>query len=361
MRTRRPKSTVAAVAIVLALVGILALVGAGCSKEKAGKDSSGAGTVAGGKDEGKMVAKVNGKKISESEVAKETQRLSMQMSAQMNPQQVQAAQGAIRKQAIDNMISRTLLDQAASKEGIKVAQADIDARISDIKKSFPTEQDFTARLGTMGMTPAEFQNEIETGMRFDALLAKHTPEVKAPTDDELKTFYDQHTSEFEQPEQLRASHILVTVNKDDPAQVKSEKLAKITKIRNDIKGGADFAQMATQYSDCPSKERGGDLGYFTKGQMVAPFDAAAWALKVGELSDIVTTDFGYHIIKVTDHKPAHTVTLDEAKQDITNYLQNQQKQAAVGNYIETLRADAKIEYGDTTGTPAATGTAGSPQ
>jgi peptidyl-prolyl cis-trans isomerase C len=171
-----------------------------------------------------------------------------------------------------------------------------------------------------------------------------------PTDSEIKAFYDANTSEFQQPEQMRASHILVSVGKDDSPDVKNEKLAKITKIRNDIKGGADFAQMATQYSDCPSKERGGDLGYFGRGQMVPPFDAAAFALKVGDLSDIVTTDFGYHIIKAVDYRPARTVTLDDAKQDISNYIQSQQKQAAIGSYIETLRGAAKIEYGDTTGT-----------
>jgi peptidyl-prolyl cis-trans isomerase C len=337
----------------LALVGILALVGAGCSKEKAGKENSGTGALAGGKEDTRMVAKVNGKKITETEVAKETQRLATQMSGQMNPEQVQSMLGAFRKQAIENMISRLLLEQAVNKEGVKVAQTDVDARMGDIKKSFPSEQDFASRLQSMGMTPEDFQREIESTMKFEALFAKHATEVQIPTDAEIKAFYDANSGDFQQTEQIRASHILVTVGKDDTPAVKSEKMAKITKIRNDIKGGADFAQMATQYSDCPSKERGGDLGYFGKGQMVAPFDAAAFALKVGDLSDIVTTDFGYHIIKVTDHKQARTITLDDAKQDIAKYLQNQQKQAAIGTYIESLRGEAKIEYGDTTGTSTA--------
>jgi peptidyl-prolyl cis-trans isomerase C len=353
MRRGRSISTAAAMAIALTLVGILALVGAGCSKEKAGKEDSSAGTLAGGKEDSRMVAKVNGKKITESEVAKETQRLAMQMSGQANPQQVEAMQGAFRKQAIENMISRLLLEQAVNKEGIKVAQADVDARISEIKKSFPSEQDFASRLQSMGMTPEGFQREIENGMRFDALLAKHTTDVQTPTEAEIKAFYDANSSDFQQPEQIRASHILVTVGKDDTPAVKSEKLAKITKLRKDVVGGADFAQTATQYSDCPSKERGGDLGYFGRGQMVPPFDAAAFALKVGDLSGIVTTDFGYHIIKVTDYKQARTITLDDARQDIASYLQNQQKQAVVGSYIESLRADAKVEYGDTTGTSTA--------
>jgi len=351
----RAKSTSTVMAIALALVGILAFVGAGCSKENAGKEDGGKSTLAGGNEDTRMVAKVNGKKITETEVAKETQRLAMQMSGQVDPQQMESMKGAFRKQAIENMISRLLLEQAVNKEGVKVTPAEVDARVNDIKKSFPSEQDFASRLQGMGMTPADFQREIETGLAFDALFAKHTTEAQTPTESEVKAFYDANSSDFQQPEQIKASHILVTVGKDDTPAVKSEKMAKITKIRNDIKGGADFAQMATQYSDCPSKERGGDLGYFGKGQMVPPFDAAAFALKVGDLSDIVTTDFGYHIIKVVDHKQARTITLDDAKQDIATYLENQQKQAAVGSYIESLRASAKIEYADTTGT-STTGT-----
>lgn len=333
MKQARARSRATAMVAALIIVGILALVGAGCSKEEAG-----------------VVAKVNGKKIMEADVAKETQRLAMQMSGQVDPQQMQSMQGAFRKQAIDNMVSRMLLQQAVEKEGVTVASADVEARIGEIKKNFPAEQDFTNRLQQMGLTPDTFRQEIQSGMEFEALLAKHTGEGTPPTDAEVKAFYDQNPNEFQQPEQVRASHILVQFGKDDTEAQKKEKLAKITKIRNDIKGGADFAEMAKQYSDCPSKERGGDLGYFNKGQMVPQFDAAAFALKVGDLSDIVTTDFGYHIIRVADHKPARTVSLEDAKPDIVAYLENQQKQSTVNSYIEGLRAAAKIEYADTTGT-----------
>ena len=124
---------------------------------------------------------------------------------------------------------------------------------------------------------------------------------------------------------------------------------KAEKILNTLKAGEDFAGMAKKYSDHTSKENGGDLGFFGRGQMVAPFDAAAWNLKVGQLSDVVTTDFGYHLIKVTDHKDAKDVSFEEAKPQITTYLENQGKQAAMTTYVQGLRSTAKIEYADTTG------------
>jgi peptidyl-prolyl cis-trans isomerase C len=339
------------VIIALALAGVLAVFGTSCSKEKTGQGDSGAkGTLAQAKGNTKMVAKVNGTKITEDEITKETERLTMQMGGQANPQQMEAMKGALRKQAIESMISRALLEQAAKKEGIKASKEDVAARMADIKKNFASEQEFTDRIKSMGMTPEDVQREIESGLSFEALLAKHTSDVKTPTEADLRSFYDSNRSEFQQPERVKASHILVTVAKDDTEAQKAEKLAKITKIRNDLKGGADFAQTATQYSDCPSKEKGGDLGYFGKGQMVPPFENAAFALKMGDLSDIVQTDFGYHIIKVTDRQEARDIPFEEAKQDIASYLDNQGKQAAVSTYIEGLRTAAKIEYADTTGT-----------
>jgi peptidyl-prolyl cis-trans isomerase C len=353
MRQQRARSIMAAAVVALTLVGILAFVGAGCSKDKAKDDQAGKGTLAGGKESTKLIAKVDGKKITDADVAKETERIAAQMGGQMNPQQLESMKGAFRRQALENMISRTLLEEAVKKEGVTVAPADVEAQVTQIKKNFPSEQDFATRLQSMGMTVEDFQKEIESGLAFQALLGKHTGNVAPATEADMKAFYESNPTEFQQPERVRASHILVTVGKDDTPDQKSEKLARITKIRSDLKGGADFAQTATQYSDCPSKERGGDLGYFEKNQMVAPFANAAFALKVGELSDIVTTDFGYHIIKVADHQMARSIPFEEAKQNIATYLDGQQKQAAVNTYIETLRAAAKIEYADTTGMGAA--------
>ena len=354
MRKRETRLILIAAVLVLALIGVLAVFGTGCSKEKSGQgesgDSGSKATIAQTKGDKTMVAKVNGTKITEGEIAKEANRLTMQMGGQVSPEQMAGMKGAMRKQAIDNMISRTLLEQTADKEGIKVTKEEIAARIDQIKKQFPSEQAFTERIAGLGMTPVDLENEIATGMKFENLLAKHTGDAKPPTDADTKAFYDANPGQFQQPEQVKASHVLVAVGKEDTPAQKAEKRAKAEKIRADLKGGADFATTAQQYSDCPSKEKGGDLGYFGKGQMTPPFDAAAFTLKVGDLSDIVESDFGYHIIKVADRKAATTIPYEEAKQDIAGYLESQGKQGAVSTYIQGLRSAAQIEYGDTTGT-----------
>jgi peptidyl-prolyl cis-trans isomerase C len=333
---------------ILLVAVAIAVVGPACSKEKSGGGEQGGVAATPGSGGGAIVAKVDGKAVTEDMVVKETRRVTAAMSAQMDPQQVASMGGAMRKQAIENMISRILLEKAADKEGVTVSPDQVAARMGEIKKSFPTEQAFTDRIATMGMTPAELEQEITTGIKFESLLAKHTGEVKPPTDDEIKAFYEQNRAQFQQPERVRASHILVKVEKEDTDTQKAEKRAKAENLLAQLKAGADFAKTAAENSDCPSKQQGGDLGYFGKGQMVPPFEAAAFALKVGQMSDIVQTDFGYHIIKVAEHQAAKEVSLDEAKPRIVSYLEGQQRDSGAGSYIQTLRAAAKIEYADTT-------------
>ena len=149
-----------------------------------------------------------------------------------------------------------------------------------------------------------------------------------------------------QPERVRASHILLTVNKGDPDSLRTRKKTEAQRILGELKKGADFAEEARKFSDCPSKTQGGDLGYFERGRMVPEFEKTAFALKTGQMSGIVETQFGYHIIKVTDHAQASTVPFDQAKQDIEQYLTQQKKQQALTSYFDSLRSVSKIEYLD---------------
>jgi peptidyl-prolyl cis-trans isomerase C len=338
-----------ALGVAVVLLAALALIASACSKEKAAPGEEGGGAIAQGGNPGAMVAKVDGKKITEDMITKEMDRLASTAGAGADPQQLAQMRDVLKKQAIENMINRTLLDAAATKEGVSVSKEQIATRLEEIKKNFPSEQEFTQRISAMGMTTQELEKEIETGIKFESLLSKHTGEVKTPTDEEIATFYDVNRSRFLQPERIRARHILVSVGKEDTAEQKAEKRAKVAKIRADLVGGADFATTASQVSDCPSKAQGGDLGFFARGMMVPAFESAAFALKIGQLSDIVETDFGYHIITVTEREDAREVPLAEARQVIIGNIEDQQKQTAVNAYIQGLRAGAKIEYAEGAG------------
>lgn len=152
------------------------------------------------------------------------------------------------------------------------------------------------------------------------------------TEEEAQKFYKDNMSRFLQEEGVSARHILVSDS--ESAQ----------DIVNKIKGGMDFAEAAAQYSTCPSKERGGELGFFTKGRMVPEFEEAAFELAVGEVSEPVKTQFGYHIIQVLDKKPASLKSFDEAKNEIAEQLINQKQNQVYGSFIDNLKKQYSIEY-----------------
>ncbi|HVO76588.1 MAG TPA: peptidylprolyl isomerase, partial [Candidatus Bathyarchaeia archaeon] len=168
------------------------------------------------------------------------------------------------------------------------------------------------------------------------------------TEQDARAFYDNNEKRFVQPERVHASHILIGVNKDDADSTRTRKKADAQHILRELKKGADFADEARKYSTDPNKAQGGDLGYFERGRMVPEFEKAAFALKSGQMSGVVETPLGYHIIKVIDHAPASTVPFDQAKQNIEQYLGNQKKQQAITSYFDSLRSVSKIQYVDTT-------------
>jgi peptidyl-prolyl cis-trans isomerase C len=168
------------------------------------------------------------------------------------------------------------------------------------------------------------------------------------TEEDAKKHYDESPTQFEVKEQVRASHILIkpdiTDPNNDPNQAKAEAKAKIQDLLEQIKDGADFAELAKANSACPSAAGGGDLKFFTRGKMAPPFEKAAFALEVGKVSDIVETQFGYHIIKVTDRKDAGTTSFEQAGDNIIKQLTQKKQKEFADKYIESLKAAANIVY-----------------
>jgi peptidyl-prolyl cis-trans isomerase C len=164
------------------------------------------------------------------------------------------------------------------------------------------------------------------------------------SDEESQTFYDGNMDRFIEPEQVQASHILIMVNPDEASQEEKDTARKkIEELLVQVKEGADFAELAKEHSEGPSNERGGDLGFFARGQMVKPFEDAAFALVEGEISDVVETQYGYHIIKATGKKPQRQVPFDEVKDQIQQSLFQEKANTEVSNWIAALRESATIE------------------
>jgi peptidyl-prolyl cis-trans isomerase C len=160
---------------------------------------------------------------------------------------------------------------------------------------------------------------------------------------DISTFYEKNPDRFKQPEAIQASHVLIAVPQGADAAAKNAARAKAEDVLKQARGGADFAGLAKKYSNDASAPRGGDLGFFPRGQMVPEFEAAAFALQPGQVSDIVETPFGFHIIKVTGKRPARTVPFSEVAPQIEQYLRQEQQQEKTKAFIEQLKTSGKVE------------------
>jgi len=254
---------------------------------------------------------------------------------------VQMAQ--MKSEVLESLIDRELLFQESKKKGIQVKSDAVSDQLQKIQQRYPNKEEFKKLLSNMGLTESDVQAQIERGMAIQELIDKEVTEKIKVSDEETKAFYDKNPQLFQQPEQIKASHILIKVQADAPADQKAEARKKIEDVQQKVKKGEDFATLAKTYSEGPSGPKGGDLGYFRRGQMVKPFEEAAFSLKPDETSEIVETQFGYHLIKVNDKKPAKKMTYTEVKDRLSENLKKQKQDSEANAYIETLRKDAKIE------------------
>lgn len=245
--------------------------------------------------------------------------------------------------ALDQLVVYTLLAQESKTRGIKVDDADVNQKMQELRSQFPTAEAFNKALSDRGMTEDSLRHDALVDLTVTKLMDAEVATTPGPSDAEIKDFYDKNPDKFKQDEQVRASHILIHVDQHADAATKAKAKAQIVSILKQARGGADFAALARKYSQDGSAAQGGDLNYFSRGQMVPQFETAAFGLKVGQISDVVTTEFGYHIIKVTDHKPARTVPFEEAKPQIAQYLTGQKKQQHADAFIDSLKKKSKIE------------------
>jgi peptidyl-prolyl cis-trans isomerase C len=337
------------------LIYVLAVIG--CQKNDQTAASAAKGTKEGSAEvltgqtetnlnmEDSMIAKVNGTPITSGQVERELRNIVAQYQNNVPPDQLQQLQPKLRTQAIENLINTQLLFREADRKGIKPSSDAINTELDGIISRFPSHEAFQQQMTKVGISREQMVKDIEEQLKVTALVKEALVAVETTvTDEEVSQFYQGNPDSFQSPEQVRAQHILLKINANDAPEIKMQKRLELAGLGGKIQNGADFSKIAGEYSECPSKEQGGDLGFFERGSMVKPFEEAAFTLKVGEVSDIVETQFGYHLIKITDRKEARTVPLEEAREEIANYLKNTKEQEVVNSYIGTLREKAEIEY-----------------
>jgi peptidyl-prolyl cis-trans isomerase C len=288
------------------------------------------------------VAVVNGTAITQADFEREFQAAMERLSRSGQP--VSGIQGMmLRQQVVESLVNEELLVQESATQKIVVPEERVTADFEAIKSRFPSEAEFKTALENRGIGEAELQEKLRRRLAIQELMEKELPEDFETTESERKQFYEENPDIFHKAETVRASHILIELEPEADEKATAEANQKMETVRKAVADGGDFGELAKTHSEGPSGPNGGDLGYFSRGQMVKPFEDAAFALKVGETSDVVRTDFGLHLIRVTDRKSEETVSFEDAEADITQMLVERKRRAAFEAYMDGLREKADIE------------------
>jgi peptidyl-prolyl cis-trans isomerase C len=287
-------------------------------------------------------ALVNGVTIKGDELTREY-GIYLQRTGQPGAVVPAAQQDQIKSQILDGLIDQELLYQESRKLGIQIQSKTVNDQLDGIKKRYPTEAQFQQALDSMQMSETEVKKQIERGLAIKEVIDQKVANKVVVDEAESKAFYDNNPQFFLRPERVKASHILIKVAPTATEDEKKTARTKIEGLRKQAEGGADFADLAKNNSEGPSNARGGDLGFFQRGQMVKPFEDAAFAMEKDQLSDIVETRFGYHLIKVTDKEAEKKFSYDEVKERLTERLKQDRVEKEARTYIDNLKKDAKIE------------------
>ncbi|MBK8013987.1 MAG: peptidylprolyl isomerase [Deltaproteobacteria bacterium] len=255
---------------------------------------------------------------------------------------------ALRERLKDNIVRRlvdtAIIEQRAATMGITIDPAEQAAKWLEHKKRYGSEDAFKAFLERAGTSEDDVRRQFEANLLREKVFAHVSDEVTLK-DGEAKTYYETNKARYVKPEQIRASHILIRVDANATPEVKLERRKIAEKALRAAKAkGADFAAVAKEYGEDPTRDKGGDLGYFARGRMVKAFEDAAWALAIGKISPIVETQFGFHIIKKVAHEKERTLPFAEVREQIERSLLARARNQAIRDALGKWKDEAKIEY-----------------
>lgn len=292
-----------------------------------------------------VAADVNGEKITLADLNRRVDLIKAgEPALQANTPEAQKSLANLRSQILDQLVTIRLLSQEARNRKIVTAPKDVDTLIAQVKSRFKTDAAFNTWLGQQGVSSNELRARLTDELAMDELTTEVTADVTV-TPDDIAAYYRANADEFTVPASVHAQHILLAINPSASAADKAAVKARAQNLIKQIKAGADFAALAKTNSDDQSnKDKGGDLGVFTRGEMVPAFEKAAFGAKAGDIVGPVETNFGFHVIKIDEVLPQRVVALTEVQSDprLKAVVLREKKQASFDKFVAGLKAKAKI-------------------
>ena len=288
-----------------------------------------------------VIAKVNGSEIKKADFIEKYSKMTKAFTARNRPIPETLA-SRYRDSILKQIVDKELLTQEIKKQGVNPDAKQIAEGYENYKKMFRTPENFKKYLESSGMSETQIRGNIAHQEAVKSLLSKKG-DLKV-ADKEVQEYYKKNKARYEIKEQVRARHILLKVAAKDPADKANAQKAKAEEIFKKTQAkGADFAALAKEFSEGPTKTRGGDLGFFAKGRMVPDFEKAAFAMKIGSISKPVKTRFGWHIIKVEEKKEGRVRDFKEVKSSITKQIEARKNRTAKAKLLADLKKGGKVE------------------
>ena len=283
-----------------------------------------------------MALIVNGERIEDQEIQAEVQRLRPSYEQAFADQDPAAREAQLLDWSKENIIERVLLRQEAKTQGAPIPAGEVEAAFARLKERYEKPEDLYRDFHAV--TDDSIKAMIELQMKVERQINAVYAGVPAPSEGEIRAHYDQNKERFRTGEQIRISHIVKYVNWETD---EGTALDLITQAHRELAGGAPFETVAPKYTDCP--DHGGDLGYVVRGQLVEEFEDVAFNLQMGQVSDVFRTRFGFHIAKLYDRQPPEIPPLRAIHGQIADEVQEQRREKALGDYLDSLRAKAVVE------------------
>ena len=294
-------------------------------------------------DRGLVVLRVAGEPVTEGRLLEVIDDLARQQ--EMTLEQLRQRNSLLFDDAIDSIVTVTLLKEQAGRGKVTVEPSKVDAAVGELQKRYASPEAFTAALEQQGITDAELRSNIEKSLAVQQVLEVVIRGAPEATGAEVEKFYADNPHKFSLPERVHAAHILLRAGAGDTPERKLATRKKLEALRAEIESGAvTFADAAAKHSeDTVTSSRGGDLGVFVRDQMPKPFEDAAFAARPGTLSPVVETQIGYHLIRTIELRPAGQASLEEARPAIKKHLDQLSQQEATKAFLDGLKAGARIE------------------
>lgn len=284
---------------------------------------------------------VDGEEIPSEAMSFELSRLIKFYAQHLPEEQIRQQLPLLRDKAVEQVVGQKLLFNEAKELNIVVTDEDVSEQVFKMARDAGGMDKLRGLLAKQNLTEAKLRDQIKRGLKVDMLVEKVSANAPEPTEDEIKAHFENHRDEYSKPARVLAQHILITPDGDTP-ECKAEARAKLEEIRQRVVEGADFGDEATAHSMCPSGKNGGSLGWFTRGMMVPEFENAAFGMKDGEVSDVIETQFGFHIIYKTDHEDAQAADFDEAHDSVRDFLHHVKRGEFLADHVNDLRKKATV-------------------